>query len=128
MSPRFTTAVAMAGVLAVGWSCGNPSGQGNGCQSTGADIVISTKDNPPAYDKPSLTITRGQTVCWQNPGSVAHTVTATSASPADTAWTASAFDRTLNPNAVVIHTFGTSGQYLYHCSFHAGMTGTINVP
>ena len=128
MPVRLTTAVAIAGALVTGWSCGNPSGQGSGCASTGADVIISTKDNPPAFDKPSLTITRGQRVCWQNPGSLTHTVTATSASPADSAWTSTSFDNTLNPDAVLIHTFSTAGQYLYHCNIHPGMTGTVNVP
>jgi plastocyanin len=127
MSARLTIAVATAGVLVVAWSCGNPSGQGNTCQSTGAQVTINAQDNL-TFDKPSLTITRGQRVCWQNRGSISHTVTATSASPADTAWTATSFDRTLNPDAVVIHTFGTAGLYLYRCTFHAGMTGSINVP
>lgn len=128
MSARLTTAVAIAGALVTGWSCGNPSGQGSGCQSTGSDVIVSTKDNPPAYDKPNLTITRGQQVCWQNPGSVTHSVTATSASPPDTNWTSTAFDQTLRPDGVAIHTFSSAGQYLYHCAFHPGMTGTINVP
>jgi plastocyanin len=127
MSARFLSAVATVTLIVTAWACGDPAGQGNGCQSTGAQVTINAQDNL-TFDKPTLTITRGQRVCWQNFGSITHTVTATSASPADTAWTATSFDRTLNPNAVVIHTFGTAGQYLYHCTFHAGMTGTINVP
>jgi len=128
MSARFLTPVAIAAAIVIGWSCGDPAGQGNGCQSTGANVVISTADAPPAFDKPSLTITRGQRVCWQNPGSVAHTVTATSASPADPAWTDSTFDNTLNAGGVTIHTFSTAGLYQYRCRLHTGMTGSINVP
>lgn len=127
MSARFLTTAAIAAVLVIGWSCGNPSGQGNGCASTGANVIINAQDNL-TFDKPSLTITRGQRVCWQNPGSVTHTVTATSALPADSAWTSTTFDQTLRPDGVAIHTFSTAGQYLYRCAFHAGMTGTINVP
>jgi plastocyanin len=128
MSARFLTPVAIGVAIVIGWSCGNPSGQGNGCASTGADVTISTKDNPPSFDKPSPTITRGQRVCWQNPGSVAHTVTATSASPADPSWTDSTFDATLNAGGVAIHTFSSAGLYQYHCRIHPGMTASINVP
>lgn|SRR5574338_1454196 len=127
MSARFLSAVAIGAVIVIGWSCGNPAGQGNGCQSTGAQVTINAQDNL-TFDKPTLTITRGQRVCWQNPGSVTHTVTATSASPPDTTWTAAEFDETLRPDGVAIHTFSQAGQYLYHCAIHAGMTGTINVP
>lgn len=101
MSARFLTIVAIGAVIVIGWSCGNPSGQGNGCASTGANVIINAQDNL-TFDKPSLTITRGQRVCWQNPGSVTHTVTATSALPADSAWTSTTFDQTLRPDGVAI--------------------------
>ena len=127
MTGRFLTTVAITAVIVIGWSCGDPSGQGNGCASTGADVIINAQDNL-TFDKPSLTITRGQRVCWQNPGSTAHTVTATSASPADPSWTDSTFDATLNPGGVAIHTFSTAGLYQYRCRLHTGMTGSVNVP
>jgi plastocyanin len=123
---RLAGGLVIATVLAA-WACNNPSGQGNGCASTGADVVISAQDNL-SFDKPSLTITRGQKVCWQNPGSQNHTVTATSSLPFDTLWTSTTFDNRLAPGFVVIHTFSTAGTYYYHCSIHAGMTGTITVP
>jgi plastocyanin len=125
--PRHAPAGALtfAAALAITLSCGSPSGQGNGCQSTGADVIINAQDNQ-TFDKPNLTITRGQRVCWQNNGSLTHTVTPTSSSPLDSNWTAAKFDATLAPNSVAIHTFSTVGQYLYRCVFHAGMTGTIN--
>jgi plastocyanin len=117
----------VAALLVTLWGCNNPNGQGNGCASTGADVVINAQDNQ-TFDKPSLTITRGQTVCWQNFGTLTHTVTATSAIPSDSSWTASAFDHQLSPNLIVIHTFAKAGQYSYHCLIHSGMTGLINVP
>jgi plastocyanin len=122
-----TGGLTTAALLLVIWACNNPNGQGNGCNSTGADVVINAQDNQ-TFDKPSLTITRGQTVCWQNFGTLTHTVTATSALPADSSWNATSFDRQLSPNLVVIHTFAKAGQYSYKCSIHPGMTGVINVP
>ncbi len=107
--------------------CGDPSGQGSGCQSTGADITIIAQSNN-AFDKPSLTIGQGQKVCWQLSGSTTHTVTADPATPADSNWVA--FDRTLNANTVALYTFSTVGNYPYHCVFHAtssNMRGTISV-
>jgi plastocyanin len=111
-----------AGVI-VTLSCGNPSGEGNGCQGTGANIIINAQDNL-TFDKPMLTVTHGNQVCWQNLGHTDHTVTHTSSSPLDTTWT---IDAQLNPGLLVIHSFGTVGNYYYHCSIHTGMTGEIDV-
>jgi plastocyanin len=122
--PRFALAVPFV-VLAV-TVCGEPSGQGNGCQSTAADITIIAQDNL-TYDKPNLTITRGQKVCWQIGGSVIHTVTADGATPADSNWNLNA---QISANTVTSYTFSRAGVYPYHCFFHVGsnMRGTINVP
>lgn len=121
-----TGALAIAVVLVVGQACsGTPSGQGNGCASTAADLTINAQDNL-TYDKPGPTITRGEKVCWQNFGAVQHTVTADPASPVDSTWT---LDAQLNPNLVVSRTFSTVGDYPYHCFYHAGqnMRGVIRV-
>lgn len=123
---RFALAVPIV-VLTVA-VCGEPSGQGNGCQSTGADIIIVAQGSNNTFDKPSLTIGRGQKVCWQISGSTAHTVTADPATPADSNWTVNG---TLNASTVVLYTFSRAGVYPYHCVFHAvssNMRGTINVP
>jgi plastocyanin len=117
----------LGALLVVAWACGEPGGQGSGCRSTGADVIINAQDNQ-TYDKPNLTITRGQQVCWQNLGTISHTVTATGATPADSTWTPATFDAQLNPNLVVIRTFGRAGLYAYHCAIHPGMQGSINVP
>ena len=120
------TELAIGVLLLAGWACNNPNGTGGGCSTTGADVTINAQDNL-TFDKPSLTISKGQEVCWQNLGTAFHTVTATSAVPADSNWTAAAFDHQLNPGLIVSHVFSTVGDYSYHCSIHAGMTGTISV-
>jgi plastocyanin len=124
---RILTGLAIPMLFVALWACNNPSGQGNGCASTGADVTINAQDNQ-TFDKPSLTITRGQKVCWQNLGGLTHTVTATSSIPLDSSWTPTAFDHTLSPDLLVIHTFSKAGQFSYRCMIHAGMTGVINVP
>ena len=120
------TGISVLFVTFVFLACSDPGGQGNGCQSTGADVTINAQNNL-TFDKPTLTVTLGQRVCWQNFGSVTHTVTSDPASPADSTWN---LDATLTPNTVVIHTFTKSGDYPYHCFFHVGsnMRGTIHVP
>ncbi len=128
MSPRVwqwlrAIAIPVLVVVLVVAACSDPGGQGNGCQSTGADVTISAQDNL-TFDKPTLSITRGQRVCWQNIGSTPHTVTSDPALPADPTWT---LDDQLNTNTVVIHTFSSPGDYPYHCFYHVGMRGTIHV-
>lgn len=121
-----TGALALAVAFVVGQACkGTPSGQGSGCGSTGADVTINAQDNL-TYDKPSLQVTMGDRVCWQNIGSVQHTVTADPASPLDSTWN---IDGQLSPNLVVLRTFGKVGDYPYHCFYHAGqnMRGVIRV-
>jgi plastocyanin len=118
------TLLSLAAMAAVGWACsGDPAGQGNGCQSTGADVTINAQDNL-TFDKPSVPISKTQSVCWQNLGTTTHTVTADPALPADTTWT---INSTLTSNIGVLRSFGTVGDYPYHCAFHAGMRGLIQV-
>lgn len=123
---HLVTALSLAAAVAALVACGNPSGEGNGCQGTGAGQVIDAQDSK-TFSPPTLTINKGTSVCWQNKGSLAHTVTATSASPFDSSWVADSVDAQLNPGALFTKTFGNVGNYFYHCSFHAGMTGEIDV-
>jgi len=113
-----------SGGIAFGIACsGSPSGNGNGCESTGAGVTINAQNNQ-TFDKPSVTIAPGQSVCWQNFGTLSHTVTA-NANAQDTTWK---LDGQLNPDLIVLYTFGKSGvNYTYHCRIHSGMTGTIAV-
>ena len=114
--------VALSTVLLM--ACSDPGGQGSGCQSTGADQTINGQDSR-TFDRPNVTITRGERVCWQNLGTVPHTITA-EFNASDTTWN---IDGQLNPNLVVLKTFTTIGDYNYHCTFHqaSGMTGVIHV-
>lgn len=110
-------------VVLVFMACSEPGGEGNGCQSTAADQTLNALDNL-TFDRPNVTITAGERVCWQNLGSVNHTVTA-EPNISDSTWT---IDGQLNPNLVVLKTFPKIGDYSYHCTFHqATMTGVIHV-
>jgi plastocyanin/sugar lactone lactonase YvrE len=71
-----------------------------------------------AFHPPTLEVPAGTIVTWTNTDSVAHTVTAD--------------DRTfnsgnLNPNESYSFQFETPGTYVYHCSYHPQMEGTITV-
>src|SRR6266576_1127577 len=77
--------------------------------------VNTTSSN--SFSPNTATITHGQTVCWQNSSSVAHTVTDNGG----------AFDTSLPVGQVFLHTYPTAGTYTYHCKLHAGMTGSITV-
>lgn len=118
--------LSLAALVALGLACsGDPAGQGNGCQSTGADVTINARDNQ-TFDPASATISPAETVCWQNFGSVTHTVTSDPSLPApsDSTWN---LDATLNTNTVVSKSFSAVGDYPYHCTLHPGMQGVIFV-
>jgi plastocyanin len=116
---------AAAGVVAL-LACGSPNGEGNGCQGTGAGHVVDAQDSK-TFSPTPLTISKGTAVCWQNNGSLQHTVTATSASPFDSSWVAESVDVLLNHGALYTKTFGNVGNYFYKCSIHIGMTGEVDV-
>jgi plastocyanin len=117
---------SLAVVLTVGVACkSTPSGNGNGCASTGADVTISTGSGT-SFNPASVTVSTGQKVCWENGSGTAHTVTA-DPTASDTTWK---LDEQLNPNFVVVYTFTKVGvDYPYHCVYHqaSGMTGVIKV-
>jgi len=120
-------ATALVGGALLTASCGNPSGEGNGCQGTGASVVVTAQDNL-TFNPSKITISSGQSVCWQNLGTAAHTVTAVSASPLDSSWTPDSVNAQLNPASLYLKSFGkTNTNYIYKCSIHIGMTGEIDV-
>jgi plastocyanin len=97
-------------------ACGSSTSPANSCGSSGAAANINAEMSN-SFSPKSTTIMHGQTVCWQNSGSVLHTVTADSGS----------FDTDLPVGQVFVHLFPTAGTFPYHCKIHVGMTGTITV-
>jgi len=114
-------------VLALGAACkGTPSGNGNGCKSTGAAVTIDGRDNQ-TWSLPSVTINASQTVCWENFGTATHSITA-DPTLSDSTWNATTVDETLTPDFVVLYSgWKANVDYPYHCRYHAGMTGVIHV-
>jgi plastocyanin len=65
-----------------------------------------------------ITVAVGTTVTWNNNDTTAHTVTSNTG----------AFDSgPLGGGRTFSFTFQTAGTYQYHCTFHAGMVGSVVV-
>jgi plastocyanin len=66
----------------------------------------------------TITISAGETVTWTNKDNVNHTVTSNTP----------LFDSgSLGNGTTFSFTFPSAGTFNYHCSIHAGMTGTVIV-
>ncbi|MBI5475939.1 MAG: cupredoxin domain-containing protein [Ignavibacteriales bacterium] len=77
-------------------------------------ILIKSFAFTPALD----TISVGTTITWTNQDGAAHTSTSNSG-----AWDTGS----IAPGASKTTVFNTAGTFLYHCTFHTSMTGTIVV-
>ena len=110
--------LALLAALALGvLAACDKAGTGNTCASTGA-ITVDLKDNQ-TFEPPSLGISTTQKVCWQNLGTLTHTMTSDNV--------ADSIDITLPPDFTFTKGFGTIQDFSYHCRFHAGMVGVIHV-
>lgn len=87
------------------------------CAPSGAAATVSATDNF-AFTPSSVTITVGESVCWQNTGRQIHTVTEN---------VASRFNGNLPGGQTFVHTFGFGGSFTYRCNNHSNMTGTVVV-
>ena len=75
------------------------------------------------YAPASVNVAKGGKVTWTNNDPVPHTVTSTSVPSG-----ANSFDSgNMNANATYTVTFNVDGTYLYKCSYHPWMHGTVIV-
>ena len=133
MSRTYRSPRALLGALvivaggAVVLACGNPSGEGNGCAGTGAHTVVNAQDSK-SFSPATLGVTHGESVCWQNLGTLPHTITANGATIVDSSWVLDSVNVQLNPGSLFVRTFSRQGvHYFYKCSIHPGMMGEIDV-
>ncbi len=91
----------------------------NLCAASGAAATVRATDNSGFTPSP-VTITVGQSVCWQNTGVLMHTVT-------DDATNGVRFSGSLPGGQTFVHTFTFGGSFSYHCNNHSNMTGTVVV-
>jgi len=110
--PAFTLIIGAAIFAA----CDEPSG-GNTCAATGAIPIDARNDS--TFDPPSLGVTVTQKFCFQNLGSLTHTITSDSV--------ADSIDVTLPPNFTFTRSYGRVRDFNYHCRFHPGMVGVVQV-
>ncbi len=73
-----------------------------------------------AFNPTTRTVAKGTTVQWVNQDGVTHTVTKVSGPGA-------AFNSSVASGGNFSVTFDSAGTIQYHCTIHAGMTGTIVV-
>ena len=107
-------AALVAGFLA---AC-DKAGTGNTCASTGG-VVVDARDNQ-TFDPATLGITQTQKVCWENLGTVTHSMTSDNVAT-------DSIDILLPPDFTFTKGFGTIQDFSYHCRFHAGMVGVVHV-
>jgi plastocyanin len=90
-------------------------------QGTQVNIVEPPFQSPQRwiYDPNTVTVGVGTTVTWTNTGAVAHTVTSDDGASFDSG--------SLDPQATFSFTSDTPGTFIYHCTFHPWMTGTLTV-
>jgi len=110
---------AFLALTAAACSSSTSSSSTNLCANSGAAATVSATDNY-AFTPSSVTITVGQSVCWQNNGQLVHTVT-------DDATNGVRFNGNLPGGQTFVHTFGFGGSFSYHCNNHSNMTGTVVV-
>jgi plastocyanin len=82
----------------------------NLCAPSGAAATVTATDNF-AFTPSSVTITVGQSVCWQNTGLMMHTVNGAN----------------LPSGQALVQTFTFGQSFSYHCNNHSIMTGTVVV-
>ena len=87
------------------------------CANSGAAATVSANDNY-TFTPDSVTITAGQSICWQNTGNLNHIVVEPSAGR---------FGGDLPGGQTLVNTIITTGVFLYRCNRHSTMTGTVVV-
>jgi plastocyanin len=114
---RVLLALGIGFTLLAAAACSSSStSPANSCGNSGAAANVGATDGQ-VFSPNHATITHGQSVCWQNNGSITHTVTDNGG----------AFDTSLPTGQIFVHTYATAGTFAYHCTIHASMTGTITV-
>ena len=91
-----------------------------GCAATaGASVRISESNNRYAFGPTKVFVNVGQAVTWTNGSDAPHTVTSNSGTELASSH--------LNAGATFKHTFSATGTFLYHCTIHTYMKGSVVV-
>jgi plastocyanin len=106
----------LAGILGCSKDSSNPYGSNSGSSSPPPPNTVVMMNT--AFNPGTLTVSAGTTVTWQNNDGTTHTSTSDNG-VWDTGNIPGGTSKTL--------TFSNAGTFKYHCSLHAGMSGTIVV-
>ena len=113
-------------------SCDSP--MGSSLCGNGTFVIIKASDAK-VFSPQHASVSQGQSICFENTGSILHSIVADSFVAADTTWRRSTpgGGTGLAPNFPVIMNLGV-GDFYYHCGIHgfdndttAGMWGKITV-
>jgi plastocyanin len=118
---RTTVMLGVGFALLTTAACGSSTNPASLCSSSGAAATVSATDGI-VFSPASVTVTHGQSVCWQNVGTVPHTVS-------DNATGGAMFNGSLPAGQIFVRTFSTAGFFGYHCNIHSSMgpaTITVN--
>ncbi len=95
-----------------------PSSSGGGPTTHYVNIVEGSSTDDWGYDPPSIVVSTGDTVIWENTGSTDHTVTADDGS----------FDSgMISTGGTYEFTFEEEGEFPYHCEPHPFMVASVTV-
>src|SRR5260370_4847850 len=96
---RLMRELALAALVVAMAACGGSSSTGVGsCGQSGANANVNATDSK-VFSPNGTTITHGQSVCWQNNGTLSHTVTSGNRT---------SFNRTLGPRQTLLPTVPTA--------------------
>jgi plastocyanin len=113
---RFMRELAFTALVVAMAACSSSSTGTGACGQSGANANVNATDSK-VFSPNGTTITHGQSVCWQNNGTLTHSVTADNTS----------FNGTIGPGQTFVQAFPTVGSFSYHCIYHPAMTGTVTV-
>ena len=108
--------VAFIGLALLAGGCGSSASSTTAPSSSSALVTIFITNG--VYSPNPLTVRVGQPINWKNNDSIAHSATSTSFD------TGSIPPLSAHDNPV---TMSTAGTFTFHCSLHAGETGSIVV-
>ena len=114
---RTILTLGIAALVGVAAACSSSTSPANSCGSSGASANVNATSSL-SFSPNHTTITHGQSVCWQNSSGVEHTVTSDDGT---------SFNTTLPVGNIFVHMFPDTGTFNYHCTIHAGMTGSVKV-
>ncbi len=118
MNIRLTIA---AGALIASAACSSSSSPTTPSNGSGTQVSIvsgSSALTTTAYSPNPVVVAVGGTATWKNNDNVAHTASAN-----DGTWGSGS----IAPGASFSRTFPTAGSFLYKCTIHPGMVGTVTV-